>query len=137
MRSESAESMPGFASESRGRQTGQRTEPRTKRSQAFVSKVKADIRDTFILGQQHFLGFLDPPPRHELMRRLSEGSGEQSIEMKRRKASLARRGFERNAVPEAVPQKIASTEQPRKCGRVAEPDIRLRQLLQPRSRPHI
>ena len=123
MGGESAERMPRLAPESCRRETGQRAESGAERSQAFIAEIEADIGDALIFSQQHLLGFFDPPAGDKLMRSLAERAREQSIEMKRRKASFPRGGFERNPVPIASAQIIAGSQESRERGGIAKANV--------------
>src|SRR5580698_2434823 len=90
VRCESAECHARLAPEGGWRKSGQRAEFRAERTQAFVAKIEADIRDAVVLRKQPLLSFLDAPARDKLVRGLAKRPREHPIEVKRRQAGLPR-----------------------------------------------
>src|SRR3984957_13662980 len=116
----SSEDAAGFAPELRRRKAGEGVKASAERSQAFVTRVEADIGDAVIAGQQQLLGVIDPQPRHKLVRCFVEGVREKAMEVERRQFSLRCRFSQRGTLVKPGGQIVASEAQAAEMRHVME-----------------
>src|SRR5262249_34943866 len=113
----------GLASESSRRDPREGMKPRAKRPKALVADVEADVGYPIVPGQQKPLGLLNPPARHELVRRLPESLEEQAGERKWRQAGLPCGAVQRDSVGIAGSKVVARAAEARERRGIAEPDV--------------